>query len=119
MQCLSAEWSSVTGGYFHKPLPFSSRAALRWHPLPPLMELAWLGVGPGRQPTSLGAGEGGLRVLGAAWSGSATESRSPGRRGGPDGGTLDGRSLPWKCCWHGHFPSSLSSSLSIHSTARV
>ena len=65
--------------------------------------------------------KGGSRARWGAWgwvytsSGSVPASGSQ-ARGGRGGRTLGARSLPWKCCWHRHFPSSLSS-LSIHSTA--
>lgn len=91
---------------------------MRWHPLSLLMERAWLGVGPGKQPNCWGLGRRAVGCWRASWSGSAPGSsrQTPGRRGGR---TLGAGSLTWKSCWHRHFPSSLSSFLSIHSTAPV
>lgn len=110
----------MTGGYFHKLLQFLQPSCIALASLATVNGACVAGCGPRKAADFWGLG---LGVQGA-WGGAPglgvlLRAAAPGRRGGRGGGPLGARSLPWKCCWHRHFPSSLSLALSIHSPARV
>lgn len=70
--------SSVTGGYFHKLLPFLQPSCVALASLIPVNGACVAGCGPREAATFTGGWGGGLRGAGgAAWSRSAPESGSP------------------------------------------